>query len=43
MKDFWLSIDERAGAIERYETENDIKNYTIYVHGLKSWKMPLLP
>ena len=36
MKDFWLSIDERSGAIERYESENDIKNYTIYVHGLKS-------
>ena len=36
MKDFWLSIDERSGAIERYEMENDIKNYTIYVHGLKS-------
>ena len=36
MKDFWLSIDERSGAIERYQAENDIKNYTIYVHGLKS-------
>lgn len=36
MKDFWLAIDERAGAIEKYFTEKDIKNYTIYVHGLKS-------
>ncbi|MBQ9304379.1 response regulator, partial [Butyrivibrio sp.] len=36
MKDFKLAIDERAGLIERYETEGNIKNYTIYVHGLKS-------
>ena len=36
MKDFWLSIDERAGAIEKFLMEQDIKNYTIYVHGLKS-------
>jgi signal transduction histidine kinase/DNA-binding NarL/FixJ family response regulator len=36
MKDFWMAIDERSGAIERYESEHDIKNYTIYVHGLKS-------
>jgi CheY-like chemotaxis protein len=36
MKDFWQSIDERAGLIEKYEMEKDIKNYTIYVHGLKS-------
>jgi CheY-like chemotaxis protein len=36
MKDFWQSIDERAGLIEKYEQEKDIKNYTIYVHGLKS-------
>ena len=36
MKDFRLAIEERAGLIERYEKEGDIKNYTIYVHGLKS-------
>ena len=36
MRDFWLSIDERAGFIERYEMEKNIKDYTIYVHGLKS-------
>ena len=36
MKDFYLSIDERAGLIEKYEQQKDIKNYTIYVHGLKS-------
>ena len=36
MKDFKLAIDERAGLIERYEAEGNIKNYTIYVHGLKS-------
>jgi signal transduction histidine kinase/DNA-binding response OmpR family regulator len=36
MRDFWLSIDERAGLIERYEVEKNIRDYTIYVHGLKS-------
>ncbi len=36
MRDFWLAIDDRAGYIERYETEKNIKDYTIYVHGLKS-------
>ena len=36
MRDFWLSIDERAGLIERYEIEKNIRDYTIYVHGLKS-------
>lgn len=36
MKDFRLAINERADLIERYEKEGDIKNYTIYVHGLKS-------
>ena len=36
MRDFWQSIDERAALIEKYEQENDIGNYTIYVHGLKS-------
>jgi len=36
MKDFKLAIDERSGLIEKYESEGNIKNYTIYVHGLKS-------
>ena len=36
MKDFKLAIDERSGLIERYFNEGNIKNYTIYVHGLKS-------
>nr|WP_297705808.1 response regulator [uncultured Butyrivibrio sp.] len=36
MKDFRLAITERAELIDRYEREGDIKNYTIYVHGLKS-------
>ncbi|WP_029231612.1 response regulator [Butyrivibrio sp. VCB2006] len=36
MKDFWMAITERAELIEKYEREGDIKNYTIYVHGLKS-------
>ena len=36
MKDFYMAINERASLIERYEKEGDIKNYTIYVHGLKS-------
>ncbi len=36
MRDFWLAIDDRASHIERYEMEKNIKDYTIYVHGLKS-------
>ncbi len=36
MKDFYLAIDERAGLIEKYEADKNIKDYTIYVHGLKS-------
>ncbi len=36
MRDFCLAIDEKAGLIERYEQEKNIKDYTIYVHGLKS-------
>ena len=35
MQDFWLSIKERADLIEKY-AKDDIKNYMIYVHGLKS-------
>lgn len=36
MKDFYLAIDERAGLIEKYMESGNIKDYTIYVHGLKS-------
>ncbi|MBQ2609179.1 MAG: response regulator [Butyrivibrio sp.] len=35
MQDFWLSIKERADLIEKYAND-DLKNYMIYVHGLKS-------
>jgi len=35
MKDFRLSISERADLIEKYAKE-DTNNYMIYVHGLKS-------
>ncbi|MBO4912332.1 MAG: response regulator [Butyrivibrio sp.] len=35
MQDFWLSIKERSDLIEKYSS-SDIKNYMIYVHGLKS-------
>ena len=36
MRDFWLAIPDRADKIEHYEAVKDIKNYTIFVHGLKS-------
>ncbi len=36
IKDFYLAIDERAGHIEKYLHDMNIKDYTIYVHGLKS-------
>ncbi len=36
LRDFWLAIDERSGQIQRYEQDRNIKDYTIYVHGLKS-------
>ncbi|WP_024865274.1 response regulator [Butyrivibrio sp. FCS014] len=36
MRDFWQSIEERADKIEHYESIRDIKDYTIFVHGLKS-------
>jgi len=36
MRDFWLSIDERSALIEKYQKSMNIKDYTIYVHGLKS-------
>ncbi len=36
MKDFRLTIKERADLIEESAQKGDIKNFTIYVHGLKS-------
>ncbi len=36
MEDFKLAIDEKSNLIEKYFVEKNIKNYTIYVHGLKS-------
>ncbi len=36
MKDFRLTIEERADLIEKSAKEGDIKNFTVYVHGLKS-------
>ena len=36
MNDFMLAIEDRAAHIERYKNDEDIANYTIYVHGLKS-------
>jgi HPt (histidine-containing phosphotransfer) domain-containing protein len=36
LKDFYLSIDDKAEKIQQYKDEGDIKNYTIFVHGLKS-------
>ncbi len=36
MVDFKLAIDEKSNLIEKYFVERNIKNYTIYVHGLKS-------
>ena len=36
MKDFRLNIEERASMIEKSAKEGDIKNFTVYVHGLKS-------
>ena len=36
VKDFYISIENKADAIETYLYENDIKNYTVLVHALKS-------
>lgn len=33
---FYTSLDKKAGEIEGFEREKDIKNYTIKVHALKS-------
>ncbi|MCR5322804.1 MAG: response regulator [Lachnospiraceae bacterium] len=36
LKIFYDSIEEKAGEIERYLNDGDLKNYTIKVHALKS-------
>lgn len=36
VKDFLISIDSKADAIENCLNEEDIRNYTVYVHALKS-------
>lgn len=36
VKDFLISIDAKVDAIERFLKEEDIRNYTVYVHALKS-------
>jgi len=36
VKDFLISIDAKAYAIENSLKEQDIRNYTVYVHALKS-------
>ncbi len=33
---FYNTLDKKAGDIERFEREKDIKNYTVLVHALKS-------
>ncbi len=33
---FYDTLDQKAGDIEKFEREKDIKNYTILVHALKS-------
>lgn len=36
IKDFYISIDFKADAIEEALKEGDIRNYTVFVHALKS-------
>ena len=36
LRDFYLSIDDKAEKIQQYKDDGDLKNYTIFVHGLKS-------
>ncbi|MCR4851172.1 MAG: response regulator [Lachnospiraceae bacterium] len=36
VRDFLVSIDPKSDAIEEYMNEGDIRNYTVYVHALKS-------
>lgn len=36
VKDFLVSLDSKADTIEQYLNEGDIRNYTVFVHALKS-------
>jgi signal transduction histidine kinase/CheY-like chemotaxis protein len=36
VKDFLISLDSKADAIENYLNEGDLRNYTVLVHALKS-------
>ena len=36
IKDFLVSLDNKADAIEKYLAEGDVRNYTVLVHALKS-------
>ena len=36
VKDFLISLDSKADAIEGYLNEGDLRNYTVFVHALKS-------
>ncbi|SFO00967.1 Hpt domain-containing protein [Pseudobutyrivibrio sp. UC1225] len=36
VKDFLVSLDNKADAIEKYLNDGDLRNYTVYVHALKS-------
>ena len=36
VKDFLVSLDSKAEAIEGYLNEGDLRNYTVFVHALKS-------
>ncbi|WP_242870393.1 ATP-binding protein [Pseudobutyrivibrio xylanivorans] len=36
VKDFLVSLDSKADAIEGYLNDGDIRNYTVFVHALKS-------
>ncbi len=36
IRDFLVSIDSKSDAIENFLREGDIRNYTVYVHALKS-------
>ena len=34
--DYYNDVDKNAELIKKCESEEDIKNYTVYVHGIKS-------
>lgn len=36
IKDFLISLDSKADAIEGYLNDGDLRNYTVFVHALKS-------